>query len=146
MPVETIHTSDHARIADLRRLAEAVAPGRLVPIHSLEPKRFSEFFGDVVERQDGNWWEVRSVGDFKRGVDPYKWSAIEKLAAKGGNWRTYLLSLWVPSGQVEVLDPDDVRRDFAASARGIASHYRRPPCQDFGESVASEREKGDVAP
>lgn len=58
VPIETIHTSGHASIADLKRLAEAVAPRRLVPIHSFEPQRFGELFRDVVQRQDGEWWEV----------------------------------------------------------------------------------------
>ena len=58
VPVETIHTSGHASIADLKRLSEAIAPKQLVPIHSFEPQRFGEFFGDVVQRQDGEWWNV----------------------------------------------------------------------------------------
>jgi ribonuclease J len=56
--METIHTSGHACIADLQRLAEAIAPKQLVPIHSFEPKRFNEFFRGVSQRHDGEWWEV----------------------------------------------------------------------------------------
>ena len=58
VPVETIHTSGHASIADLKRLIEAVVPRQLVPIHSFEPQRFGEFFRDIVQRQDGEWWEA----------------------------------------------------------------------------------------
>lgn len=56
--MEVVHTSGHASIADLQRFAEAIAPKQLVPIHSFQPERFGEFFSDVVQRQDGEWWEV----------------------------------------------------------------------------------------
>jgi ribonuclease J len=52
------HTSGHASIIDLKRLAAAIAPKALVPIHTFEAKRFPEYFSDVVLKQDGEWWEV----------------------------------------------------------------------------------------
>ena len=55
---EVIHTSGHASIADLQRLAEAVAPKQLVPVHSFQPDKFGEFFRNVTQRQDGEWWEA----------------------------------------------------------------------------------------
>ncbi|MBP0447325.1 hypothetical protein J8J14_21380 [Roseomonas sp. SSH11] len=59
VPLEVVHTSGHASIADLRRLARAVAPGALVPVHSFEGDRFAALFGPgVVRRADGEWWEV----------------------------------------------------------------------------------------
>lgn len=54
----TIHTSGHASVADLTRFAAALAPSTLVPIHSFETGRFDEFFGDVVQKEDGVWWEA----------------------------------------------------------------------------------------
>ncbi len=56
--VETIHTSGHASIADLQLLAAALAPKQLVPIHSFQPGRFSDYFDNVSNRHDGEWWEV----------------------------------------------------------------------------------------
>ena len=56
--LEIIHTSGHASVADLRRFAAALSPLRLVPIHSFETGRFGEFFDNVVQREDGVWWEV----------------------------------------------------------------------------------------
>ena len=53
-----VHTSGHASVADLKRLADALAPSKLVPIHSFETGRFGEFFDNVVQRDDGEWWEV----------------------------------------------------------------------------------------
>jgi ribonuclease J len=58
IPFETIHTSGHASIADLQRLAAAVHPKAMVPIHTFEPERFPELFKNVVLYQDGEWWEV----------------------------------------------------------------------------------------
>lgn len=58
VPLEVIHTSGHASIADLKRLAEAVAPRALVPVHTFEGDRFPEYFENVVRRNDGEWWEV----------------------------------------------------------------------------------------
>ena len=58
IPRRTIHTSGHASVADLKRLAAALAPRALVPIHSFETGRFGELFENVVQRDDGEWWEA----------------------------------------------------------------------------------------
>lgn len=58
IPWGIIHTSGHASVADLQRFAAALAPRQLVPIHSFEPSRFAEFFDNVVQQEDGVWWEV----------------------------------------------------------------------------------------
>ena len=58
IPWRTIHTSGHASVADLKRLATSLAPRVLVPIHSFETGRFGEFFANVIPREDGEWWEV----------------------------------------------------------------------------------------
>ena len=54
-----VHTSGHASIGDLQRLATAMAPETLVPVHTFEGQRFQELFGpNVTRRSDGEWWEV----------------------------------------------------------------------------------------
>lgn len=58
IPLVTHHASGHAYLADLQRLATAIAPGRVVPIHSLAPGRFGEFFQNVEVHRDGEWWDV----------------------------------------------------------------------------------------
>ena len=55
---QTIHTSGHAPLPDLQRLAAALAPRRLVPIHSFETARFAEHFANVEMKEDGVWWAV----------------------------------------------------------------------------------------
>ena len=56
--LERIHTSGHASIRDLKRLAAAIAPNAVVPIHTFEGDKFADLFANVVRRADGEWWEV----------------------------------------------------------------------------------------
>jgi ribonuclease J len=58
IPLVTHHASGHAYITDLQRLATAIAPKRVVPIHSFAPARFGEFFDNVEVHREGEWWEV----------------------------------------------------------------------------------------
>jgi ribonuclease J len=59
VPLEIVHTSGHASIVDLKRLAHAMAPEALVPVHTFGGDRFAELFGtNVSRRMDGEWWEV----------------------------------------------------------------------------------------
>ena len=58
IPFGQIHTSGHAPASDLQRLATALAPQRLVPIHSFETARCGEYFANVERREDGVWWTV----------------------------------------------------------------------------------------
>jgi ribonuclease J len=56
--LEIHHASGHAYLDDLKRLAEAVSPKRLVPIHSYASDRFGEHFRNVEPHDDGIWWDV----------------------------------------------------------------------------------------
>jgi len=58
IPLVVHHTSGHASIADLQRLAAAVAPRRIVPIHSLGGHRYADLFDRVDPQPDGAWWAV----------------------------------------------------------------------------------------
>ena len=59
IPLVHAHTSGHASIPDLKRLAEAIAPRRIVPIHTFHADRFPALFGPNVSiKQDGQWWEI----------------------------------------------------------------------------------------
>jgi ribonuclease J len=53
-----IHASGHATVTDLQRLAVAVNPRALVPIHTQAQHRFAELFANVHEHDDGEWWDV----------------------------------------------------------------------------------------
>ena len=58
IPLVHCHTYGHASPRDLQRFAKAISPKMLVPIHSVEPKRFKEYFDNVQMKKDGQWWEV----------------------------------------------------------------------------------------
>jgi ribonuclease J len=58
IPIEYAHTSGHASIKDLKRLAGAISPKMLVPVHTYAPHAFPEHFDAVALKQDGEWWEV----------------------------------------------------------------------------------------
>lgn len=58
IPISHHHASGHAFVPDLRRLVDALAPERLVPIHSFAGGRYGELFPRVDRRQDGERWAV----------------------------------------------------------------------------------------
>lgn len=58
IPLEFIHASGHASVEDLQRLAEALQPDRVIPIHTSAPERFAELFRRVERHDDGEWWDV----------------------------------------------------------------------------------------
>lgn len=58
IPMDVLHTSGHACISDLQRLAKTMQAKRVVPIHSFEPGRYPEFFDNVECRGDGERWSV----------------------------------------------------------------------------------------
>lgn len=55
IPFEVVHTSGHASPGDLKRLAAAVAPKRLIPIHTFERAQFPKLFDNVSIVDDGEW-------------------------------------------------------------------------------------------
>jgi ribonuclease J len=58
IPLTHCHTSGHAPVPDLKRLAEAISAKRLVPIHSFEPESYPGLFDNVEIRNDGETWSV----------------------------------------------------------------------------------------
>ena len=58
IPKQSIHTSGHASTLDLKKFVVALAPKKLVPIHTFVPDQFDELFQNVDAHDDGEWWEV----------------------------------------------------------------------------------------
>lgn len=55
---ESIHTSGQASPSDLKRFADALAPSRIVPIHTFMPEKYEDLFDNVELNADGEYWEV----------------------------------------------------------------------------------------
>jgi ribonuclease J len=49
--LETLHTSGHAAVVDIRRVIDGLDPQKLVPIHTMDPAAFCDF-SDKTELQD----------------------------------------------------------------------------------------------
>lgn len=58
IPIISCHTSGHASLPDLQKLASAVSAKRLVPIHTFEPDSYKLFFDNVEQKEDGEVWSV----------------------------------------------------------------------------------------
>jgi ribonuclease J len=58
IPMDECHTSGHAAVKDLVKLRNVLAGTPVVPIHSNQPERFEELFGNVQRWADGDWWNV----------------------------------------------------------------------------------------
>jgi len=56
--LKEIHTSGHAYLADLMRLAKALNPKVLLPIHTLSGDDFKDHFNNVVRLDDGQSFEI----------------------------------------------------------------------------------------
>ena len=51
--METVHTSGHATVEDLKAIAGAMRPKKLIPIHTFEPEKYTKLFDNVVPARDG---------------------------------------------------------------------------------------------
>jgi ribonuclease J len=58
VPLVLDHASGHAPVVDLQRLADALNPTRLVPIHTEASDRYDMYFNNVERHHDGEWWVV----------------------------------------------------------------------------------------
>jgi ribonuclease J len=48
-----IHTSGHAYVEDLKKLAQVLAPRFVVPIHTFHPDRYDNIYNSIVQLDDG---------------------------------------------------------------------------------------------
>ncbi|HOW42338.1 MAG TPA: MBL fold metallo-hydrolase [Candidatus Omnitrophota bacterium] len=58
LDIETVHTSGHATIQDLKVFAEALNPGKLIPIHTFESGQYPKLFRNVQILQDREVFNV----------------------------------------------------------------------------------------
>ncbi len=50
---EYLHTSGHAKLKDLKKLVDAIAPEMVIPIHSFHPDKYKDHFPNVRLVEDG---------------------------------------------------------------------------------------------
>lgn len=58
IPKLSVHTSGHASPKDLKAFVKAIAPRRVVPIHTFRPELYPTMFDNVEPHADGEWWEL----------------------------------------------------------------------------------------
>ncbi len=63
------HTSGHAPVADLQRLAKALAPRMLVPIHSTTPDQFRFLFPSVARMNDSDWCDIGAANELSERIE-----------------------------------------------------------------------------
>ena len=72
-----VHTGGHAVLDDLARLASAINPRVLIPIHTFRARDYATHFSNVVLLKDGRTLQLGSLGD-KGGRDMTSEPAIER--------------------------------------------------------------------
>jgi len=58
IPIKEVHTSGHAYFKDLNRLAQALNPKSLLPIHTLSGDDYKNYFFNVVRLDDGEEYRL----------------------------------------------------------------------------------------
>jgi ribonuclease J len=56
--LESLHTSGHATVADIKRLINGLDPQKLIPIHTMHPDAFGDFSTKTERKHDGVAFEV----------------------------------------------------------------------------------------
>jgi len=56
--LETLHTSGHASVVDIRRVIEGLDPQKLIPIHTMHPDAFHDFSDKTELKDDGITFEA----------------------------------------------------------------------------------------
>ncbi len=56
--IELLHTGGHAGISDLKKMAEAMKPASVIPIHSFHPEEFIHEFPNVRLVNDGEPFSI----------------------------------------------------------------------------------------
>lgn len=56
--LDSLHTSGHASLEDIRRVIFGLSPKQIVPIHTMVPEMFNDISGNVIIRDDGVSFEV----------------------------------------------------------------------------------------
>lgn len=58
IPLIEIHTSGHAYVSQLQKMADALKPRFVIPIHTFYPEKYSEMFPNVIQLKDGEVMDI----------------------------------------------------------------------------------------
>lgn len=58
IPFKILHTSGHAKLDDLKQFASSLSPGKLIPVHSFHPEKYSRHFNNVCIFEDNEQFAV----------------------------------------------------------------------------------------
>ena len=58
LSIESVHTSGHATLEDLKAFAGTLKPKVLIPIHTFEPEKYPDLFNNVRVLNDGEVFEL----------------------------------------------------------------------------------------
>ena len=56
--IESLHTSGHASPRDLQKLAKALSPRKVVPVHTEAPAQYARLMENVHLARDGEWFAI----------------------------------------------------------------------------------------
>jgi len=88
--ISEIHTSGHAYISQLRKMADALKPRFIVPMHTFYPEKYHDMFSNVIQLEDGQQMNLKKRPDqpIRRKVPARALSDGFITKLKGGIYRS----------------------------------------------------------
>jgi len=128
IPITEIHTSGHAYVSQLKRLADALKPRFIIPIHTFYPEKYPEIFQNVIQLKDGEIMELNS------SVKRVKQEVVRRRALSDEFMRELKDGIYHPLVQRVRLDKD-LDMEFRGSYINI--YYQ-------GHSIMNLKKNGNV--
>jgi len=128
IPITEIHTSGHAYVSQLKRLAAALKPRFIIPIHTFYPEKYPEIFQNVIQLKDGEIMELNS------SVKRVKQEVVRRRALSDEFMRELKDGIYHPLVQRVRLDKD---LDIEFRGSYINIYYQ-------GHSIMNLKKNGNV--
>lgn len=128
IPITEIHTSGHAYVSQLKRLAGALKPRFIIPIHTFYPEKYPDIFPNVIQLRDG---EIMDLGS---SVKKVKQEVVRRRALSKEFMRELKDGVYHPLAQRVRLDKD---LDMEFRGTYINIYYQ-------GHSILNLKKNGSV--